>query len=150
MPRTPRQTKRSPHDGGGGVGGDKSTNSTSVKKSGHRHYTTEEIVDALLAKGGIISAAANLIGCDRDTIYKRRDEPEIAEAIKRGRYYAVDAAEIALQEQVKSKDTTAIIFTLKTQGKDRGYVERVEQTGKDGEPIKQRIEVVYVDTDRND
>lgn len=105
---------------------DKLTANPTPIKTGHRHYTTEEIVAALLAKGGIVSAAARHIGCDRDTIYNRKDDPAIADAIQRGRYFAVDDAEEALHSQVQAKDTTAIIFTLKTQGKSRGYVERVE------------------------
>lgn len=106
-------------------GGDNNTNNTPIKKN-HRHYTTDEIVNALMAKGGIISNAAKSIGCGRDVIYKRKHEPEIAEAIERGRYFLVDDAEIALIDRVQAEDTTAIIFTLKTLGKSRGYVERVE------------------------
>ena len=37
---------------------------------------------------------------------------------------------------VKKGEAWAICFHLKCKGKERGYVERVERTGKDGEPMK--------------
>ena len=40
-------------------------------------------------------------------------------------------------------DITGIIFYLKTQCKDRGYVERQEITGKDGDAIKTQSKLDY-------
>jgi len=41
-------------------------------------------------------------------------------------------AEGKLYQNIANNDTTSIIFYLKTQAKQRGYVERYEHTGKDG------------------
>lgn len=47
----------------------------------------------------------------------------------------VDLAETGLIHHVKEKNLSAIIFTLKTKGKRRGYSERHEITGPGGGPI---------------
>jgi hypothetical protein len=44
----------------------------------------------------------------------------------------IDIAESKLMELIGKGQPSAIIFFLKCLGKDRGYVERVETTGKDG------------------
>ena len=49
---------------------------------------------------------------------------------------ALDFAESALHDNIKNGKEASIIFYLKTKGKNRGYVERQEITGKEGEPIQ--------------
>lgn len=46
-----------------------------------------------------------------------------------------DFVESALMKRIEKGDTTAIIFYCKTKLKNRGYTERTELTGKDGEPL---------------
>jgi hypothetical protein len=50
----------------------------------------------------------------------------------------IDDAESEIYKQFKKGNTAALIFFLKTQGKQRGYVERQEITGKDGNSITVR------------
>jgi hypothetical protein len=81
---------------------------------------------------GNISISCEKIGINRGTYYnwikdeefkKEVDNIEPDEAF-------VDFAEFALLNKIKDGDTTAIIFTLKTKGKKRGYIEtqKIEQT----------------------
>jgi len=106
-----------------------------TSKKAQRQYSTAEIVKAIHEADGLLSRAAELLGCSRNAIYRRANEPEIAEAIKDARAFIVFDAEDALRNRIKDGDTTAIIFTLKTLGKQHGYIERHELTGRDGAPL---------------
>ena len=48
---------------------------------------------------------------------------------------SIDNIESSLYKNALEGDTTSIIFYLKTKGKNRGYVERTELTGKNGLPL---------------
>ena len=114
-----------------------SNSSPKKERGGHRHYKTAEIVDALKATGGMVYMAARKLGCDPSTINIRaKKSPEIQAAIDNARGDMLDMAEHELKKAVRGGDMTAIIFTLKTIGKGRGYVERVEQTGANGGAIE--------------
>lgn len=77
------------------------------------------------AKGNVYRTC-KAIGMSRETFYKafRNDEwfckevEEIREGIKD------DVESILMKKIFKEEDTTAILFYLKTQCKDRGYIER--------------------------
>ena len=114
-----------------------SSTSPTSKKGKYRHYKTAEIVEALKSTGGMVYMAARKIGCDPSTIHARaKSSPEIQSAIDNARGDMLDMAEHELKKAVRGGDMTAIIFTLKTIGKGRGYVERVEQTGANGGPVQ--------------
>ena len=107
------------------------------EKGGYRHYKTAEIVEVLKATGGMVYMAARKLGCDPSAINKRaKTSPEIQAAIDSARGDMLDMAEHELKKAVRGGDMTAIIFTLKTIGKHRGYVERIEQTGANGGAIE--------------
>lgn len=80
---------------------------------------------------GNVSVACRNFGIDRGTFYLWYDADEDfrqkADAVKEIRK---DFIESALDKKIKEGDTTAIIFGLKTQCKDRGYVERAEHEVK--------------------
>jgi len=106
--------------------------------------TSAQIEQALQAKAGNIAAAARELGVARSTIYRRIEKSaHLRSILVDAREELVDIAESALRREVLSGNITAIIFTLKTLGKERGYVERyqAEHTGIGGGPV--RVEVVY-------
>ena len=61
--------------------------------------------------------------------------PEVAAAKREISDAFIDLAESQLVESVRGGNLTAVIFTLKTRGKDRGYSERQEVTGPGGTAI---------------
>jgi hypothetical protein len=99
-------------------------------------YTNDEIISALVEKKGLVYLAAKRLACSPNTIYARaRTSPAVAEAIASQRGEVVDTAEMKLFEAIEAREAWAIALTLKTLGKDRGYVERQEMTGADGLPL---------------
>lgn len=97
--------------------------------------------------GGVLADIAANIGVERNTIYNWCKEDEVfAQALEDSRERFIDLAESNLRKLVagvpaietdengnkkfagwvEKPSETAIIFTLKTRGKKRGYVERSE------------------------
>jgi hypothetical protein len=98
------------------------------------------LIEVLKAKDGKVYNAAAALGCSATAIYRHINrDPEIAEIVQQARGELVDLAEDALKQAVRRGEGWAVCFTLKTQGRDRGYIENpVNVQG----PIK--IEVVEV------
>jgi len=110
-------------------------------------YSTADIIKALHATRGRVYLAADQLGCNHTTIYKRMElEPEIGAVIAAERERRIDIAETALDRAVIEGEAWAVCFTLKCIAKDRGYVERQEISGVDGNAIQ--IVQVGIDTDR--
>jgi len=99
-------------------------------------YTSDKMIKAIREKHGNLSAAARLLGCSRNTIARYIElYPTVKAVADEERETLIDFAENQLFKQVQDGNITAIIFTLKTIGKSRGYVERQEVTGADGGAI---------------
>jgi len=99
-------------------------------------YTANQMIEALREKHGNLSAAARFLGCSRNTISRYIDlYPTVKAVADEERETLIDFAENQLFKQVQDGNITAIIFTLKTIGKSRGYVERQEVTGAEGGAI---------------
>ena len=113
------------------------------------HLSRETIIAALRACGGGVYLAARKLNCTPTNIYKRiAKDPKIREAHDAIRNEMVDLAEAGLRKAVRKGDVTAMIWVTKTLGKGRGYTERQELTGPDGEPLV--IRVVYGDDGTSD
>lgn len=73
----------------------------------------------------------------------KRDDPEFATRIEAARNIGLDSLEDALVTRGLKNDTTAAIFLLKSHRREI-YGDRIEHTGKDGEPLT--IRVIYADS----
>lgn len=108
-------------------------------------YPTRVIRDALTATYGLVKPAAAALGCTPATIRQRlRDDPELMRHRDQCREDALDVAESALMGAVETGEAWAVCFMLKTQGKERGYVERQEIhathfSGMSDDDLKQSI-----------
>lgn len=102
------------------------------------------IEKAIIKAFGNLSLASKALGVDRVTLYKWIEQEGLEQAVVEGRNTRLDFVESKLDQKIDSGDTTAIIFFLKTQGKSRGYVERQEVTGLNGQKL---FEVTIVDGD---
>lgn len=99
-----------------------------------RTITIADIEPLVAEYNGNIAAIARRLGVSRGTIHNRmKDSPTLARAIDDARETMIDNVESALYRQVLEGNVTAMIFWLKTQGKRRGWVERQEITGADGD-----------------
>ena len=75
-----------------------------------------------------MSATCKSLNMNRRLFYKWMSEcPEFREGIEDAKEALVDLAETKLQQNIMEGRELSIFFFLKTQGKNRGYVETVEQ-----------------------
>ncbi len=108
-------------------------------------YTPEIIGDALKAANGYVYLAARSLGCNHKTIYRHIEKTKwLQELLGDLRGLELDITEQKLRQAILEGEPWAISLKLKTQGKERGYVERSEVTGKDGGEVT--IKVVYDDS----
>jgi len=94
-------------------------------------YKTDTKKKAMLAalekSLGIVTLACSDVGISRETHYSwLREDDEYKKAVNSIDDVTIDFAESKLYQNIKSGDTTATIFFLKTKGKKRGYTERSE------------------------
>lgn len=112
-------------------------------------YTTKEterikseVIDFLMKTPmGTISEACSRAKIPYASFWEwRNKDDELDEMVKAAMRTAHemggDFAESKLRKKINDDDTASLLFYLKTKHKARGYVERVEQTGANGEAIK--------------
>lgn len=88
------------------------------------------MLEALRKTLGVVTPACELTGIGRQTHYDwTMQDPVYKEAVESMADLAIDFAESKLHQNIKKGDTVATIFYLKTKGKNRGYVERIEEKG---------------------
>jgi len=85
------------------------------------------ILEALEQSLGVVTSACKKVGVGRTTFYGwLADDKEFAEQVKDIENVALDFAESQLHKQIKDGNPSSTIFYLKTKGKKRGYIERME------------------------
>lgn len=104
----------------------------------HKQMDTKkgDMLEALRAKKGIVSYAAQVAKVGRSTHYKwYNEDTEYKKAVDEITEEAVDFVEGKLLQSINDGSDTAIIFFLKTKGKARGYVERTEISVNEGKNL---------------
>lgn len=105
------------------------------------------MIEALQKTLGVISTACELAEISRDTHYRwMNEDEEYKREAEDTTDLAIDFAVSALHKQIAEGNHVSTIFLLKTLGKKRGYVERVETTGANGAPIEMKNMVIKVKT----
>ena len=111
-------------------------------------FTANEVIEAIKEARGFVTVAASKLGCSRTSMYVYLKRFATAQtAIEDEREKRHDFVESKLMKAIDNDNITAMIFYLKTQCKDRGYVERYQQeiTGSGGGPVT----VTYVNSWRH-
>ena len=95
-------------------------------------FSYEQVEDAIKESGGYLTTAADLLNCKVDTVRKYlRESKQLREILFETRERYLDVAETELIKMMK-QDTdnkakiTALIFYLKSQGKERGWIDRAD------------------------
>ena len=101
-------------------------------------WNKEQVAEALLSCAGHLTAAAARLGVVRKAVYDYIKRYDLQGVLDDARENMVDEAVGQLHKLVRDGNLGATIFYLKTQAKGRGFTERIEQTGANGEPIEYR------------
>lgn len=125
------------------------TQTPAPPKKERQKFTTkgkkEAMILALAKTLGIVKTACDLIGLDRHTHYKWMDkDPKYKAKVLAIDDIALDFAESKLHKSIEQGNIAGIIFYMKTKGKNRGYIERRELTGKDGKPLEPTTRQVMI------
>ena len=113
--------------------------------------TAKKMSEAIRESSGFISKAASLCHVSRQTFYRNMEKyPSVKQELEDVREARHDFVENQLLKLIKDLNPTAIIFYLKTQCKQRGYVERQEVTGTDGSPLQfVQVEIGGIDVEKD-
>ena len=101
-------------------------------------FTEDQIAEALLKNAGNATAAAAALGdVTRQAIdYRIKNSARLQQVAAEAGETVTDIAEGQLIKAIKKGHSWAIRFWLSTKGRNRGFVTRSEQTGKNGGPIQ--------------
>jgi predicted RNA binding protein with dsRBD fold (UPF0201 family) len=106
-------------------------------------HTAEEYALALRASRGLVTHAARRLGVTDEAMRQRlKRSPTLQQVRAEAREAMIDVAESSLFTQIEAGEAWAVCFFLKTQAKDRGYVERTEEHRAVTGDIRIRIEAV--------
>lgn len=102
----------------------------------------QDVLRTLSESCGIVATACRNANVSRNQFYIwYKNDPDFREKVDDVVERQKDFVESEILKKIKDGDTTMIIFYAKTKMKDRGYSERHEITGKDGEDLIKSKEV---------
>ena len=116
------------------------------------------VLEALNNSLGVVTDALKSTNLSRTQFYKwMKDDPDFKADVEEVQNVAIDFAESQLYSLISEKNPTAVIFYLKTKGKHRGYIERVENVNSQKDPfsemtdeeIKNRLNELRAKRDNN-
>lgn len=97
----------------------------------------ELLLGVLKKNGGVICKACESVNISRMQYYRwLKEDAEFADKVKEVEESMIDFVESKLMTLINDGDTTATIFYLKTKGKNRGYVEKVQLDGNLNTDVK--------------
>ena len=101
-------------------------------------FTKEQVLKAIDGSFGIMSQIARALGgCAWSTAEQYVNRwAETRQAYADAQEAALDFTEGQMLKQIRDGDGPMIRFHLMTKGKKRGYVQRTEMTGGDGDAIE--------------
>lgn len=98
------------------------------KKSTPNKLTKAKVIKAIPGSIGIVQVIADRCGVARQNMHEWfKKNPEVDALRIADKESLVDVAEAKLLKKVNEEEMRAIEFTLRTMGKNRGYVEKIEQ-----------------------
>lgn len=78
---------------------------------------------------GNVSSACRTVNVSRETFYRfKREDPVFSERVTEIDESNLDFAETILLKNIREGKEASLIFFLKTKGRDRGYIERIDST----------------------
>jgi hypothetical protein len=110
---------------------------TGVQKRGRKAYSEaflkKKLPEIVKGTGGIASVLSKKLGVDISTFFRyQKKYPWIGELRQMEREVILDTAEAKLFKKMQNEEDWAIIYTLSTLGKHRGYGNeaKIEHTGR--------------------
>lgn len=99
--------------------------------------TEKQFIKELKDNRGIVGAACRSLDISRTTYYRwKKKHPDFAEAAETEISAQVDFVEERLLDLIETGETAAIIFYMKTKGRDRGYGEKYVPEVEHEEPVR--------------
>lgn len=99
--------------------------------------TEERVAFALRETGAIVSEASRMLGVSRTALYRFLQNHHESSALRLEiDEELIDLAEAHIVKAIYAGDMKTVLWYLERKGKDRGYVNRQENTGRGGETLQ--------------